>query len=416
MLMAFGATNANVPGMRNALLISLVILFSASLAAAEDIPAQLVDRSIRYVNGRVITLGDLIDNLRTNRPQNLPNTRAGELELWRTSLKAVTDETLLVLFAEEKGVSLDRAQISKRVLDDLKRSGRLATPDEIVKWRDQLERREMIRAALSFFDMRSGNVTPDDLSVAYTDRSKQFFRPARSHVLQFVLRAASSDEITKTTEDATALFRRFQEHAGPIADTAATYLDRLLAVASDEVAKRKLLRDVVAAIAALPDDGLNAAAKGTRDDAKALVKRTNSLKTRDDVEAAVSALREQLLQGDEAAFRAAVIAQSEGPRRDDGGDLGWVERGNFTEAFDQAAFTGPIGAPGEMFWVGEACCLTWVTEREEQAQRSFAEVCGELESVLRRERSDAVFARAVRILRARATIRDLATVDELLGN
>ena len=383
--------------------------------AEAEIPAQLVDRSIRYVSGKVLTLGDLVDHLQSNRPRQNPTTQAQVSALWRDALERLTDETLLVLFAEEKGVALDRTLISRKILDDLKASGRLLPPDEIARWREQMIRREMIRAALSFFDQRSGNVTPDELLAAYTERRESFRRPARARVLQFVLRATSDQEIAALSDAFEAWFRKLQEKPGPLADLAAARLDALLAVASDPVEKNIQLVALAAEAAALDPAGWDKRSLGLRDEAARLGERRAAQRTQADIAAKMDALHADVKNGDEAAFRTLVKAQSQGPRREDGGDLGWIERGSFTPAFDEAVFSGPVGGVGEPFWVAEACCLTWVMARDDAKVRSFAEVCGELESTLRRERTDAVFARAAGILRQRSTIRDLASIDELLS-
>jgi len=384
-------------------------------APEAEIPAQLVDRSIRYVSGKVLTLGDLVDHLQTNRPRQNPTTQAQVSTLWRDALERLTDDTLLVLFAEEKGVALDRTMISRKIMDDLKASGRLLPPDEIARWREQMIRREMIRAALSFFDQRSGNVTPDELLAAYTERRESFRRPARAQVLQFVLRATSDQEIAALSDAIEAWFRKLQEKPGPLADLAAARLDALLAVASDPVEKNIQLVALAAEAAALDPAGWDKRSLGLRDEAARLGERRAAQRTQADIAAKMDALHADVKNGDEAAFRTLVKAQSQGPRREDGGDLGWIERGSFTPAFDEAVFSGPVGGVGEPFWVAEACCLTWVMARDDAKVRSFAEVCGELESTLRRERTDAVFARAAGILRQRSTIRDLASIDELLS-
>lgn len=389
---------------------------AAPEAGAEaEIPAQLVDRSIRYVSGKVLTLGDLVDHLQANRPRQNPTTQAQVSTLWRDALERLTDDTLLVLFAEEKGVALDRTMISRKIMDDLKSSGRLLRPDEIARWREQMIRREMIRAALSFFDQRSGNVTPDELLAAYTERRESFRRPARARVLQFVLRATSDQEIAALSDAFEAWFRKLQEKPGPLADLAAARLDALLAVASDPVEKNIQLVALAAEAAALDPAGWDKRSLGLRDEAARLGERRAAQRTQADIAAKMDALHADVKNGDETAFRTLVKAQSQGPRREDGGDLGWIERGSFTPAFDEAVFSGPVGGVGEPFWVAEACCLTWVMARDDAKVRSFAEVCGELESTLRRERTDAVFARAAGILRQRSTIRDLASIDELLS-
>ena len=53
-------------------------------------------------------------------------------------------------------------------------------------------------------------------------------------------------------------------------------------------------------------------------------------------------------------FGSRLLASDQGRlRRDEGGDLGWIERGAFTEAFDEAVFTGPVGTVLDAFGVNK---------------------------------------------------------------
>lgn len=402
--------------MRSALLI--LILAGTVTAATAEAPvaaAQLVDRSVRYVNGQVITLGDLVDHIQSNRPRKPPSNTQEELQIWRDALERVTDDTLLRLFAEEKEVYIDPGMLGKRILEDLKRRGQLATPDAITRWRRELIKREMVRAALGFFDARCSNITPQELTAAYAERKAEFTRPARVHLLQLVLRAGDADERVGLVEAQAEAFRAAQALAGPVADLATSRLDVLLGVADDEAARAEELAATMRLFADLPDEGLDQEGKAFRARTQALVERAEALRGRDQVQKEIDALRADLAAADEAAFRAAVSAHSEGPRKDEGGDLGWIERGRFHEAFDAMAFDQtPVGTVSEPFWIGDVACLVRILDREDARQRPFAEVCGELETQLREERYDEVYQRAASILRKRATIRDQVELAELL--
>ena len=402
--------------MRSALLI-LILTGTVSAVTAESPVAagQLVDRSVRYVNGQVITLGDLVDHIQSNRPRKPPANAQEELQIWRDALERVTNDTLLRLFAEEKEVYIDPGMLGKRILEDLKRRGQLATPDAITRWRRELIKREMVRAPLGFFDARCGNITPQELSAAYAERKAEFTRPARVHLLQLVLRAGDADEQAGLVEAQAEAFRAAQALAGPVADLATSRLDALLAVADDEAARADELAATMRLFADLPDEGLAKEGKAFRARAQGLVERAKALRGRDQVQEEIDALRADLAAADEAAFRAAVVAHSEGPRKEEGGDLGWIERGRFHESFDAVAFDQtPVGGVSEPFWIGDVACLVRVIAREEARQRPFAEVCGELETQLREERYDEVYQRSASVLRQRATIRDQVDLAELL--
>ena len=107
-----------------------------------------------------------------------------------------------------------------------------------------------------------------------------------------------------------------------------------------------------------------------------------------------------------AAFAAAAKAHSMGARRDDGGDLGWLEVGD-QPTYDPL-WRGLAGhtcsAPTK---VGAVWALIYMLEREEDRVRSFDEVAAEL----KRSRKNRIFRqereRFVGVLRERANIRAL---------
>ena len=99
------------------------------------------------------------------------------------------------------------------------------------------------------------------------------------------------------------------------------------------------------------------------------------------------------------------------PNAEQGGQLGWVEPGTYSQAFDEAVFNPPPGTMSPVFPAGQASCLVLVAERSEARTRSFDEVSGELDLMERRRRRDQVRTTLVAILRAQAMIRDVGTLD-----
>ena len=61
-----------------------------------------------------------------------------------------------------------------------------------------------------------------------------------------------------------------------------------------------------------------------------------------------------------------------------------------------------------------AAWLLLVLEREAARVRSFEEVAGEIEAALRRERREAMRQQAAAILRAKASVRDVAPVGSII--
>ena len=397
----------------------MVFLFCgiiAALSAAEVEPPrpQLLDRAIRYVNEDIITLGDLVERLQSQRKRNAPTNVDEELAMWRDQLEELTVDNLLVQFAVSKGVVINADQINQQVSEEAKRSGRGMNLVDLARARQRVEKREKVGAALSFFDQRAASVSPGELLDAYRQRKETFKRPARAHVLQIVLRPTDPAERLALHENQSRIFRQAQD-ADPAAAAVVTPLfDRLVALDAESPERAALLDDAVAQLAALPIDQASAALRELVAAAGKLVQARAAMRSRDDVQAILTDLRVQLDGKGVDAFKAACKGLSQGPRADEGGDLGWIEPGFFTKDLDAVFFALGAGQLSQPVWSMQNCCLTLVAERTEASQRSFAEVVGELESILRQERQREIRIKAAGVLRQRAVIRDLAPLEELM--
>ena len=77
----------------------------------------------------------------------------------------------------------------------------------------------------------------------------------------------------------------------------------------------------------------------------------------------MASLRTQAV--DEATFRKLARDNSEGEGSDEGGDIGWITRGQLTDLLDTAVFETPIGSISEVVDVqGEAQYLLWILAEE----------------------------------------------------
>ena len=400
------------------ILVALALSATSTVTAAEVAPdaseGELVDRALRYVNGEVITLLDVLERVQGMRGRTAAANRDEDMALWRSALEDATTDMLLIQFADERKVEIDRQRVSLNVLEQAKLSGRGQSLSDQARARRRQERREKIGAALSFFDARSANVQPGELLAAYEQRKAEFRRPAQAQVLQIALRPTDEAERAAFVSAQEQVFRRAQDVGEAAAATAASFLAQLVAADPESPARGAILDQAIAAIAALPPDQTERRQREVVAEAMRLVERRATLRTHVETEAELVVLRAKLDGAGAEAFRATARQLSQGPRREDGGDLGMIEAGYLAKAIDDQAFALPTGGMSPVFWSDQSCCLVLVERSEPAAQRSFAEVSGELESLLRQERQNAVRIRAAGILRQRGVIRDLVLLDDLI--
>jgi len=374
---------------------------------AAAVPATiLADQAVRYVNDDIITIGDIQERLwarRTQRPAPRP----------RDLIEDLTDERLFVQHADEMGVLLDPARIAEIVDEQARARGRSLPLASLARERRQFELDEKVRAVLRFFEGRTGQVSPSELWEHYQANQVKFRRTARARLHQIQLRAAEAREVQDLRKSKGALFKRAQALVDvPITDLVGPRIDAILA-APDVLAQDRLLDEVLTAMVALPAEGLGAAARELLREAGELLARARAARSPEQAVAELTTLRATLVGSGTPAFVAAAKAHSQGPRANEGGELGWIEPGTFTAEFDEQVFKLKSGELSPVFRIENTVMLVLVTEQQQAAQRSFAEVSGEIDATLRKKRQESIRTLAAQTLRKKATIRDLVDLDKL---
>ncbi len=411
--------------MRWMMIVMTVMIATAGSAAAADGPSRTVDRTIRYVNDSIISLGDVLqrnamrfdDYERRGRPR--PISRDDMLVFFTQSLNELTDEELLIQYgrdlAEERGFQLiDHERISQRVMELARTSGRGRSLRQQAEQRKQFERQEIIDLVLGYFDSRTPHISPQRIELSYRERESEFLRPARAKVLQILLRPSSPTEYREVRQDRIAIFKAAQDVTDAKIRAASEQRIEAYTVATPEDQERLLAE-------AMQEIALQSGRTDLDVDADVLAKKAKAVEARAatlrDVAAtskALETLRIELASKDVAAFKDAAKRLSQGPGAADGGDLGWVEPGTNNKSFDHVAYVIPVGELSPVFMMETNACLIVVTERTEPYRRTFGEMIGELESALRRDQMKAIRANVVTMMQSKASIRDLITVQQLL--
>lgn len=395
----------------------LLLLLVATAARA----AVLADQAVRYVNDEVITLGDVAmrNQMRIADYQRrglvVPGTRAELLAFSQRTLEDLTDEALLVQEAAKLGMTSDHEGLVREVLDASKRAGAALTLRDQAEQRRLVERSRKVDGVIGYYEGHSPMPTPSALEDLYRRHLAEFARPPRARVLQMVVQPSPPEARQELRTAKNALLRRAQAVAAPVLRTAAQRrLDEFLlaAPARQEEVLDALVQDLAAHAG---EADLDDAAAALVQDAAGIARRQAALRTPEDVRALLETARLALAgrwgRDLEDAFRAAARRLSQGPAADQGGQLGWVEPGTYSPAFDEAVFNRRPGTMSPVFQVGQAFCLVLVAERVEARTRSFDEVSGELDLMERRRRREQVRTTLVGILRAQAMIRDVAPLD-----
>ena len=410
-----------MPPMRLFLFLVLILATSAA-AIAGEVEKLTADQALRYVNDQVVTLGDVLrrdamrlsDLERQAKPK--PAGREERMHFSVQSLDELTDEELLVQygrqFAQQRGIRLvDPERISQMVMERARSTGRGRTLREQAEDRRVIERQQIINIILrSYFETRSPDITPEDINRVYQARSPAYRRPARAQILEIILRPTTGAERAELRQARAALFKRAQDVADPgLRKAAESRLDAYVAATAEE--QERLLTATVDELAAREEaPELDLGSLQLVRDAREVARRAAATRDLDGAKRELEALRAELDGKGSEAFKAAAKARSQGPKAADGGDLGWVEPGTFTQAFDDVAFAIKPGDLSPVFVAESMACLVLVSERAEARTRPFAEVVAEIESDLRRQMNAGVRREAVTMLRGKASIRDIVPI------
>ncbi|HAT10261.1 MAG TPA: hypothetical protein DCS97_06650 [Planctomycetes bacterium] len=402
----------------------ILLLLVCALCGAEAAASSgtVVDRPVRFVNDRIVTIGDIrtrngmrIEMWR-RAARVLPDSREGLLRFNRETLEELTDEELLVQKAEELQVAIDRDRLSSDVIAEARERG-LALR-EIAVLRRIRDREAKVDAVLGWFESRAASISPSELQHTYDRRKADFARPPRARTLLIALRPTGDDERRELVKAMAGLMRAAQTDKDPaLAAAAAGRLDAFLA--ADMAGQEGILAEVASALAAQAGrEGLGKESASLAARAGELATRWSGVRSRATCETLLDQLRAELLQLP-AEQRAAAFAQraqaiSQGPHAADGGMLGWVEPKTYGAEIEEQALAMPLNEPSAPFSSGGALAIVLVSEREEGRTQSFSEVSAALQAALDRERRAEVRHRVTTVLRSQSSIRDVVDLDSLL--
>lgn len=119
--------------------------------------------------------------------------------------------------------------------------------------------------------------------------------------------------------------------------------------------------------------------------------------------ARMEALREELALG--ADFRQLAMTHSEGPDKEQGGFVGWIERGELIPALEEVAFSLNPGDVSPIIETEFGVMLLKVEDKVEAGQAPFEEVRTELEPALREAQAAERYQKWMSELRKRSRVR-----------
>lgn len=413
-----------MPAMQRSVWLMVLLMWMSSVSAGEA-AGRTADLTIRYVNDSVISLGDVLQRnsmrldefKRRGRPQ--PGNRDELLAFAQQSLNEITEEELLVQYgkamAEERGFQLvDHDRISQMVMDRAKTSGRGRSLRDQAEERRYLEKQQIMDLVLGYFDSRTPHIAPQDIERSYHDQEEKFRRPARAKVVQLVLRPSSPVERQEVRQARIAIFKGAQDVSDAVIRAASESRIEAYTVAAAEEQERLLTQAVQEIAHQAERADLDAGSAQIAHKAVEVEARAANLRDAEATRKQLDTLRGELVGKDLDAFKDAAKRLSQGPGAADGGVLGWVEPGTYQPAFDEVVFSIKVGELSPVFIAEKLAYLVVVTDRTEASSRAFGEVVGEIESDLHRTQAKAVRDAAVAMMRAKASVRDLITIAQLL--
>lgn len=396
--------------------------WAAEPSAAAEPTSTMVDRPIRFVNDRVITMGDLryrsgmrIEMYR-RAGKVLPDTRESTIAFYQDTLEELTDEELLIQKADEMQVAIDRDRLSNEVIAEARSKG-LPLKD-IAILRKIRERESKLDSILGWYESRVSSTGPEELDAAYRQHASEFTRPPRARTLLMALRPTPADERQQLVTALARLFRIAQQDADEaIRHAAISRLDAFLA--ADSAGQEVQLAAAAAEIAARTGaQGLGKASADLVGVAVGLQSRWRLVRDRDAAAARLEAIRTEImnlppvLRG--ARFRELATSESQGPHASDGGELGWVEPGTYGREIEEQALAMPVFETSPVFWSGGSAALVLVLERESGRTQTFAEVSGALSAGLDGQRRQQLRARVAKVLRSQASVRNVTELADMI--
>ncbi len=307
------------------------ILASAALVAADVAAAETVERIVAKVNGQIITLSQLEQEVRTTLerlgPAPTPEEEQARLEELRPeTLNRMIDNMLVLQVAEERGLRVPSRffeEWKKNVMEQMK----LTSEEEFV--------RQVELQGTSVETIR-----------------KQF---EESLLLQEVRRMEVDSKVSVSEPE---IGDRYREHIAEYTEPA-----------------KVRLREVVVKF-----DSTTEVDQGQK----------------------ARRLLQEIRQG--ADFAEVARMHSESSSREAGGDLGFFEKGELTDALEKAAFALSPGGVSDVIRMESAFYIIRVEEKVEEKVKTLEEVRSEVADAIFQEKMNAQLEKYIQQLRERAIV------------
>jgi parvulin-like peptidyl-prolyl isomerase len=214
---------------RRLLFLLVLALPGLFLAHAQSPRARPVDGFAAIVNGRVITVGDVIDSIRAPleqlRRRNLSPREAAEAQrkLFDEGLERLIDQHLMVAKFTKLEASLPPGALRERTENILRerfnnnRAELLNTLRQVGKsekeWEDELRDQIIVQSMTQQFVSRFIHVTPAELRSAFEARGDELKRPVELKLRSIAFRPATADEEAARKTLMTDVLTRVREGA-----------------------------------------------------------------------------------------------------------------------------------------------------------------------------------------------------------
>jgi parvulin-like peptidyl-prolyl isomerase len=307
------------------------ILASAALVAADVAAAETVERIVAKVNGQIITLSQLEQEVRTTLdrlgPAPTPEEERARIdELRPETLNRMIDNMLVLQVAEERGLRVPARffeEWKKKVMEQMK----LTSEEEFVR---QVE-----------------------LQGASVETIRKQFEEGL--LLQEVRRMEVDSKVSVSEPE---IGERYREHIAEYTEPAKVRL-REIVVKFDSATE--------------VDQGQKA-----------------------------RRLLQEIRQG--ADFAEVARMHSESSSREAGGDLGFFEKGELTDALENAAFALSRGEVSDVIRMESAFYIIRVEEKVEEKVKTLEEVRSEVADAIFQEKMNAQLEKYIQQLRERAIV------------
>ena len=307
------------------------VLLSAALMAADVTAAETVERIVAKVNGQIITLSQLEQEVRTTLerlgPAPTPEEEKARLdELRPETLNRMIDNMLVLQIAEERGL-----RVPSRFFEEWKKN--------VMEQMKVISEEEFVRQV--------------ELQGASVETIRKQFE--ESLLLQEVRRMEVDSKVSVSEPE---IGERYREHIAEYTEPAKIRL-REIVVKFDSATE--------------VDQGQKA-----------------------------RRLLQEIRQG--ADFAEVARMHSESSSREAGGDLGFFEKGELTDALEKAAFALSPGEVSDVIRMESAFYIIRVEERTEEKVKALEEVRKDVADAIFQEKMNTQLEKYVEHLRERAII------------